>query len=326
MEILNRKADVDNLRCKVCQDFLKLVIESSWQEPLIKLCEKIIECEEPYKDSYSGAYDKMRERGAEYSIDDMDISFIYTIVKFCSGKDKGIIQNPVSDPTINAFRFVKEDRNETQGHTSFNEDQEELYLNCLLSLCKLKSFVKTVDRYDLWINKDLRLKFRKKNTDEIDKLRELIDEERIENIYKYKAIDNDIQEVKHEFKTISERGLSNASYHKFEIFDKKLRYYFDKTKTEDGYKLYGEFVVKASDEGISEADSYAAHYLLNDEDRYEEGLHRCLKLYNEGEKIDNLWSYELVSVIKKHIKNNKPITDDMKQIIELLQEYGLDIE
>ena len=51
----------------------------------------------------------------------------------------------------------------------------------------------------------------------------------------------------------------------------------DGFKTDEGYELFGEFVVKASEAGITDADSHAAYYLLSTENRYGEGLHLLLK-------------------------------------------------
>lgn len=40
MDVRNRMADVIKLRCNVCQDFLKLIIDDNWQQFIYEKAEK----------------------------------------------------------------------------------------------------------------------------------------------------------------------------------------------------------------------------------------------------------------------------------------------
>lgn len=321
MDILNRKADVDRLKCIVCQDFLRMIVVPNWQPLIMQHCANEIN-KKTYADKYREAYSKMRDKGSAYSVEDMDVTFICTIVNYA----QQIIKYRISPNTRSYLKLIQEDRNETQGHTSFNEEQEELYLNCLLSLCKLGSFVKTVDKYDTDIDSNIRLSFRKKSLAAIDELKDTIDKERIDSIYKHKKVDADVQQILDDYAEIDRRGMLNKPYHKGRVFDKKFRLYMDGFKTDEGYELFGEFVVKASEAGITDADSHAAHYLLSTEDRYCEGLHLLLKLYRQGERIDYSSALEVERTINYHLKKEKALTNDMNEIIKLIKEAGYIVE
>ena len=43
MNIRNRKADIEKLRCNICQDFLKMVIKPNWQDKLYAIAKDAID-------------------------------------------------------------------------------------------------------------------------------------------------------------------------------------------------------------------------------------------------------------------------------------------
>ncbi len=80
MEIRNRTADVVKLRSNVCQDFLRMILKDNWQEPLWNIVQREVETGN-YRDKYIKAYNRMLDKGIDaYSVDDMDVSFIFQVV------------------------------------------------------------------------------------------------------------------------------------------------------------------------------------------------------------------------------------------------------
>ena len=188
MKMRNRMPDVAKLRCNACQEFLKMVIKPNWQQRLYDIAKEAIE-HNRYADNYRPAYEKMRNIGIEnYSIDEMDVTFITQVVCFCSS----IVS--VQKQTKDALTKLRDDRNLTN-HSNENEEDEELYLRCLLSLCNLRSFVKAVDKFEINIDDADRLNYRNKYIPQIEELMDILDEERIALIQRTKDITKDINRL-----------------------------------------------------------------------------------------------------------------------------------
>ena len=112
--------DVHDLRSKICQDFLKMIVLHGWQMKLNDLCDKNIR-NDKHADSYRPIQRKIREKGSEFTVYDLDVSNIATIILYTEG-----VIHSLSQATINAFIIIKDDRNDTRGHSSDNEEIEEL--------------------------------------------------------------------------------------------------------------------------------------------------------------------------------------------------------
>ena len=247
MDVRNRMADVIKLRCNVCQDFLKLIIDDNWQQFIYEKAEKEIDSNGRYKDKYISAYEKMREIGIDnYSIDNMDVTFISEIVHGC----KEIA--PTDDRTRKNIKQLVEDRN-LINHSNENEEPEELYLQGLLALCNLKNFIKAVDKFEINIQDNVRIEYRRKYVKLIDDLKDILDEERILLIQKRKNILKDVQRIL----DCTDEKQRLSTWWKLE------RLYMDKYwKLENDCDTYFEFTIAASDAGIREAHSGAVNYFF----------------------------------------------------------------
>ena len=153
MNIENRLEDVARLRTHLLQDFLKMLVTDNWQSELYKVASEAVEKRKKYRKTYESVYEKMREIGQEnYRIEDMDVSLICSIVSFCPTIVK------VNQNTKDALDRVRIDRN-VKGHSTNNEEVEELYLIGLLDLCDLRHFISTVDREETDIPDEKRIAF-----------------------------------------------------------------------------------------------------------------------------------------------------------------------
>ena len=178
MDIRNRMHDVVKLRCNACQDFLRMVIVPNWQQSLYNKAKYEVTTSTKLKNKYIPAYEKMRDFGIEeYSIDDMDVTFISELLYSCPEIA------PSDKRTKMAMSTLTDNRN-AQDHSGENEDDEELYLRGLLDLVNLRNFIRTVDKYETTISDEKRLNFRKDYAKKIDDLKDLLDEERITLIQK----------------------------------------------------------------------------------------------------------------------------------------------
>lgn len=299
MNIRNRMADVEKLRCNICQDFLKLIIQPGWQQVLYNKAKEEVDKNSKFKDKYIAAYRKMRDIGIDhYSIDDMDVTFIYEILSWgCTSVARAKVQ------TKNALKQLREDRN-LNGHSSENETSKELYLRAFSALNNFKSFVQTVDDYETDIDNAKRLDYRQKYIPKIEELLNILYDEyiRSENIRK------DI-----------ERILSG-----------KLEWHNALKKYTDNYwkeekDIYFEFLVRASDARIPSAHSLAADFFLTinnnpieAEKRLQMAVESCKEYYQ---------AREIIHDINACIKINGGLTtDSIKKLVDDIKAKGFLVE
>ena len=140
MDARNRRADVIKLRGNIVQDFLRMIIIPDWQKKLFSKTENEVNNDGKYKNACIAAYEIMLNKEDTYSIDDMDVTFIWHII--CSWQ-RDLLKMQLEWETKNCFKSIKNDRNITN-HSGENESQEEIYLLCLLSLLRLREFVNSV--------------------------------------------------------------------------------------------------------------------------------------------------------------------------------------
>lgn len=265
MDVRNRMADVVKLRCNACQDFLKLVIRPNWQQNLYKKAEREITNNTRYKEKYDKAYEKMRDIGIEnYSVDDMDMTFISEIVHGC----RNIA--PTEVKTRKAIERLTKDRNLTD-HSNENEDPEELYLRGLLALCNLRDFIRIVDKTETSIDDDARMQYRRDYIAKIEDLKTILDDERIELIKRNKDMRADIEKVLNANDGGKTWTIVNNAY---------LDRCFKINKDAETYK---DFILKAADAGIMEAYGRAAEYYI-DEKKYDEAEKLLYALHNSDDK------------------------------------------
>lgn len=306
MEVRNRMADVVKLRCNACQDFLKMVIQPNWHTELYAIAKNAIESNK-FADNYIAVFEKMRDVGIEnYSVDDMDVSIIVQIVRFC-----GSIVS-VHKQTREAIGKLKDDRNATN-HSNENEENEELYLRGLLSLCDLRNFIRTVDRYEVSIPDEERVEYRRKYTAKIDELKNTLDEERIYLVQRTKQIDLDIQ-------TILESKDSLQTW--IQIMD---LYEKQSLMTKDNF-LRNLFVVRASDEGIKEAHRYAVDYYMLVEHNYLEGERRMEWLFDQDGHISVADAHAITDQITHYQWTNNTVTEGMLKMLKRLDSAGYPVE
>ena len=262
MKIRNRMPDVQEIRDHACQDFIKFFLCDNWQQELFTLTKKAIK-NQRQKIRYIATYEKMCDIGIEnYNANDMDMTIIYAIVD-ASRFNIFHSMKKMDKSTYKALKSLKDDRN-VNGHTTSNEEDDELYLRGLLALCNLKNFIRTVHINEKSITDEERLFYRQKYIPKIEKLKNILDEERIELIQWKKQIDKDIQKIKES---------NNPSYAWLSTFD----FYRDRCWNIDhDYEKYFYFIIQASNYGIEQSHSLAVSHFTNEKDYSEAERRLCL--------------------------------------------------
>lgn len=306
MNIRNRMSDVVKLRCNACQDFLSLVIKPGWQPKLYEIAKDAVE-NSRFADKYISAYEKMRDVGVEnYKIEDMDVTFITQVVRFCGDVVK------VNKQTEKSLIELKDDRNLTD-HSSENEDAEELYLRGLLSLCNLRNFVRTVDKFEKDIDDELRLAYRKKYLPKIEELKNILDEERLLLIQRGKDVESDINRI---LESNDRLGTWIA------VSELYMNRYW---KLEKDYDRYHEFMVKASAAGIVEAHSHAAYYFFIIKKDYVEGEKRLRMIVNSFDKLPAYESKSIIDMINSYLIQGNELTEGISKIVDAIISQGYSV-
>jgi len=302
--------DVAKLRCNACQEFLKMVIKPNWQQRLYDIAKEAIE-HNRYADNYRPAYEKMRNIGIEnYSIDEMDVTFITQVVCFCSS----IVS--VQKQTKDALTKLRDDRNLTN-HSNENEEDEELYLRGLLSLCNLRSFVKAVDKFEINIDDADRLNYRNKYIPQIEELMDILDEERIALIQRTKDITKDIN-----------RLLSCSDDEtRLRMWCDISKLYMDREwKLDKNPERYNEFIVMASDAGIPEAHINAAIYFLNIKKDYVEMERRLQMMFDSRDRLTAGNVHSIIESINWYVTTGNNITVGMNEMADRIIALGFPVE
>lgn len=318
MDARNRMHDVIKLRCNILQDFLSLIIKPDWKEPLYQIARESV-MSGKNRNSYLEAYEIMRDKGIEnYSILDMDVSFIATIILY----NKNLLNVALNKSVEEGIKEIRKDRNLTN-HSNENEDDNELYLRQLISLCDLKDLIRNIDNSFDMKGKDLTAEFRKNSLKKIDDLMELIDDERISLIQKYKLIKKDCDMI------LNEKDQAKRLKIKLDV-EEKYRKMLDinpKENREDWYDFY----VFASDYGIHDFDEFAASiYFHRGEikkatDKYIYIIENYSKWNEERTKY---FANDFLYTVNAHHFNEPKIeiNDDIKKVFELIESKGFKIK
>lgn len=295
MDIRNRMADVRKLRCNACQDFLKLVVVSDWQKQLYDIARKRKGNKSGF--AYSSIIEQMRKAGIEnYSIESMDVTSISTVISYCQ------TIAPTNKKTQEALQRLNDGR-KTTSHSNENEDAEVLYLQALLDLYQIKSFVKTVDEIETSIDDETRLKYMREYIAKVDSLMEIIDNERIVLVQRNRDIQHDIQKI---------RNSSDPTQTWLTI--NKLRMDRDWI-LEKNHEKYFEFAIQASNAGIIEAHYPAAMY-YNIIGNYAEAERRINMIFQEVKDYAAPEIHNVLSLINDQIKKGVPISDELERKIK----------
>lgn len=302
MKIRNRTADVVELRCHICQDFMGMLAVDDWRKILYPFIQKAVNG--PYKDNYIEQYKTIRRKGIEnYSIDDMDVPFIVNILRF---GPKGLTITTIANNTRIALNEIKEDRHIT-GHSSENETDEELYLRALISLKDLQNFLHAVDINETTIPDKKRAHFVQKYSKEITDLKLEIYNDCIETF----QIKKDIQLI------LSSDNQSDA-------FQQIHQSYWDRAHLSEENKIQmSKFVIEASNAGIKNAHSYAATYYLND---FDEATRRYEMMIEGIEKLSISDAHNLIDFVNHAYMTCKKPTERMIRFVELVKNQGFNIE
>lgn len=232
----------------------------------------------------------------------MDVSFISTLIHGC----KSIA--PTESQTRKSMEQLIEDRN-LKDHSNENEDEEELYLMGLLSLCNLRSFIRVVDKFETKIEDEKRLLFRSTYMPKIEELKGKLDEERILLIQRGKTIDSDINRI------LESENISKAWLDVSEIYLK--RYAVEKNS-----EYYDEFIIRSSDVGIVNAHSMAAYYFFFAKKDYVEGEKRLFLLYNSCNKLTIGDAKSIMDIVNEYLLRGNTLTEGMNRIMSGLIEQG----
>ena len=288
-----------------------MIIADNWQQFVYNKAKREVETNGRYKNKYISAYEKMREIGiSNYSIDDMDVTFISEVVRGCR------TIAPTDDRTRKSIEQLTEDRNLTN-HSNENEELEELYLRGLLALCNLRNFIRTIDKCETNIDDQERIKYRRTYAKLIEELKYTLDEERISLIQKRKDIAKDIKSLLD--CTDEKQRLS--------VWCELEKLYSDRYwKLEKDYDRFNEFMITASDAGIREAHNGAVNYFFLIKKDYEEGERRLYMLY---ESFDSLPAYEsksIIDTINGYLIQGNKLTYGMEKLVKLIIGQGYPIE
>ena len=306
MEIRNRMADVIKLRCNACQDFLEMILYDGWQQQLFDKAKNEIDTNSRYKDKYVSAYKEMRDIGVEnYNVKRMDITFMSEIVHTCKA-----IMKPVTQKLIRAIEQLAEDRNLTN-HSNENEEEEELYLRALLALCGIRKFINSVDEAEV-IDDAARLKYRNIYMAKLYDLMEVIDKERIELVQKNRQIEDDIRKI-----LTSEK----PDLKWLDIYKLYLERYWIQDKD---YSTYNEFVIKASDAGITNAHYMAAQVFLL-LGNYQEMEKRLFLVYERSDGMDLTDTKNIIDTINQYLSKGNEMTEGMLKLVACIMEQGYQV-
>lgn len=278
-----------------------------WQKQLYAKAKYEVEASTKYRDKYITAYERMRDSGIEqYSIDDMDVSLIVEVLYDL----KDVF--PAERNTIYSINKVKADRN-AKGHSCENEDLEELYLQGLLNLVNLRRFVVDVDKYEVSIADEYRLDFRRKYIPLIDRLKETLDDERIESLHAAKQIDRDISKI------LQSKNPDATWLQVWELYMNR------DWKLEKNPQGFTNFLVKASDAGIKYAHSGAMDYFLFIQKDYVEVERRMVMLLGAYAKLPIHEMKSVLDAINTYVIGGNSVTTGMVAIIERIKAQGYDI-
>ncbi len=321
MDARQRMADVKQLRNDVCHDLFNLIIKPGWQNDLYRVAIFQVTNNGQFKDAYSDVYAKLRQLDVnnlanEYKVEDMDISLMRTIASFWNNKNnRGTNYAPMKSNTLDMLKSVKEDRND-DGHSSGNEDEEELYLQGLLSLVILRQLIRAVDKNETSIPDPDRLAYYHKYISKINALKDTLDDERIELVQSVKSMDRDIEKIKNsDNPELMWVQITKANWEKWRI---------DKGNIE-ALRLILYFDVRASDAGITYAHSLAALY-YEYEKNYGEAVKR-LKMVLESEP-ELTWQTckDVIEHINKILSLGYNSTEEVLQLIDYMKDHGHAIE
>ena len=294
MTAKERISQVDELRTKIFQNFLKLMVLDDWKNNLYKNAERCILNNSKNKVKYGDAYNLMIEKGIEnYSIEDMDVSFMNVAILNCKGFNKRI-----TDSVFRLRQMIVDDRNDCD-HSSKNEPEEELYLKGLLDLCHLRRFVSAVNRDENKIALEDRKKYFKESIDKIVTLKNLLDEERIKFVQENKGFDKDIKRI------LSSENRFNT----WVMVEGEYLSLYKKDKD-----LFNRFCVRAFDTGIEEAEIGAIDYFWLKQDYTE--LENRLINYHQNLKVFNYTSINRILFPLNTLLRN--VTDRSNELLRMI--------
>ena len=132
----------------------------------------------------------------------MDITLICALLEF----NTNLLNYKLDNNTLEIVRFLRESRN-FEGHSSTNEEDEELYMEALIYLYKMKMFLKSIIRSSKIPNSEEMKKFYQKYIKNVSELMFKIDDERFILFAKYREFQKDVdcilsmknERKKHEF-------------------------------------------------------------------------------------------------------------------------------
>ena len=299
MKIKNRTADVVELRCHICQDFMKMIADDNWRAILYSFIQR--EVKGQYKDNYIEQYKVIRQKGLDnYSFDDMDFPFIVNILQY------GPKIAMVTKYTRSALKHIKEDRH-ARDHSSENEPKEELYLRALVSLRDLQSFLHTVDLNETTIPDEKRAHFVQKYSKSIADLKLKIYNDCIEMF----QIEKDIQ-------------LIISSDDQGDTFLRMYRSYNEKARLSDENRTHlRRFIIEASNAGVKSAHGYAAIYYLDD---LEEATRRYEMMIDGADKLSAHKAHQLIDFVNYAYMTGKKPTERMERFVKMVKDQGFCIE
>lgn len=314
MNIQNRSADVKKLCTNALQDFLKLVIKADWKNDFYNICNK--NCPKgKYCSNYSGAYEKILEDGLEkYDIRQMDITLICVLLEF----NTNLLNYKLDDNTLEIVRFLRESRN-FESHLSTNEEDEELYMEALIYLYKMKMFLKSIIRSSKIPKTEEKMKFYQKYIKNVSELMFKIDDERFELVAKYKQFQKDVDQI-----------LNARNENKYETYSNICESYRAKSIASiNNRHILDEFNAYAYERGVDYAKDASLLYYdwVHDFKKfnliYKSDFHKLAKKDRE-EFFKEVMIYLMwVNEVRKKVK--EPLDESFYDCFETIEKLGFKI-
>ena len=270
MDRENIKSNIDAIRTKIAQDFMRLVLEPNWYNILVESEKELIDKGENIKLYKSISNNSLRYGLKEFDVDSLDISalnILLDIEKVC----------PRGASLKRIFQELVDDRN-LKSHTFEKETIEDVYINYIGSLYHLREFILKIKYKNFLVEKCVFDDFKNRSLKRIRPYVLKLINECAEEIGVPNLMEDEIDSLK----TLPKR-----------MAGRKFIERYDEYLNLDRYK--GNLFAKiASEKGIEVANGFAIQYYI-DQEEYEEAENKLLYIYELT--LENTGIYDIQDVV-----------------------------
>ena len=324
MEIKSIMDSIDELRLKIGQSFLEMVLEEGWQKSLFEYSKKQMNNKNnPFYENYRRVFYEMAKNDTSpdsFSCEKMDITMINTVFHtplIKKNHNSLINKNDIVDKErlriLDMMGTIAEDKNETQSHRTGHEDEKTLFQRASIYLRDLSDFLETVSK-DRTIDADSIQQYVQQFYPEIELISSRLEEER----FFYEKVEDDINSLLQANKT--KNAVSSVEY--INDWHRKQMEYMKRycNDSNDSKEKYYCFITKASDAGITSAHSEAALYYLEkgNIEEYEKRLRMMLQDSGNSRPCVKM----ILDIANKYIWKKGKVSDTINEIVKKLEDGG----